>query len=99
MVCHSQVYQAERSKLHSQLEHEFLTMSVDGWTTSAMENTLGIAINDVLLDLVENGEENHTAQYMSHQTSLAIKHVEDDLDGQIVGLVTDSASNMPNLFL
>ena len=89
-----EVYHAERKELSEEHRDVYVTLAADCWSNILATPVVGFSIDDNICEVVETTGIPHTAENLSRSCCTAISNVEKELKCKVVGLVTDSASNM-----
>ncbi len=87
-----EAYERMRKDVKAKLSGGMHTLSMDGWTTPMNVPLVGIAIGEMLIEIVEE-RESHTGKKLAEILQKAIPAIEKEMEVEIVGLVTDGASN------
>lgn len=90
-------YALQKARIKDALEGSFVTMSIDGWSGPLMQPTLGVALNEFLIDVVETKDNSHDSEYLVNFATAQIAKLEAEYGVTVVALVTDNASNVQKM--
>lgn len=82
-------FQRQREKMKTALTDQWMTLSMDAWSTPSNLAIIGFALGDNLLDLKDSIGESHTAEYLRRCAEAALACAKEEFGVKVAGLVTD----------